>query len=258
MGRKKQARSNAMARSCISTSVIRRPFRTHLLQLVVFASVLSSSSIRAQSVTENVFERTVRLVSNAKSLAFTYTATNIPFGLTLPAVSNGRGILRADTIVFDGNIQYSRAISMPFAVVSCGDKQHLDLGDGVFQPMEGAPNIGKVLLSSDASFLINLLKQFQTSATPTKQTLNKQDVWYAKAGVASLILEKLPSRAPTVHGDVQAEIWINQQTFLLEQIVLTGPLFTGDTGKTSRTLVFARFNEPIELKVPRGKMPCVQ
>lgn len=258
MARSKQARSNAMVRSCSVLNVIRRLFRTRLLQFVFFASILSYSSASAQSVPENVFARTVRLVSKAKSLTFTYTATNIPFGLTLPAVSNGRGILHADTIIFDGNIQYSRAMSMPFAVVSCGDKQHLDLGDGLFQPMEGAPNIGKVLLSSDTSFLVSLLKQFQSSATPTKQALNKQEVWYAKASVASPILENLPSRAPSVRGDVQAEIWINQQTFLLEQVVLTGSLFTGDTGKTSRTLVFARFNEPIELKVPRGKMPCVR
>ncbi len=227
---------------------------------VVFS--VSAHSLQAQKSAgttdfDQLAKRAATAFSKTTSLAFTLTAKSVSPGFSLAAVTGGEGtILFPDRMVFKGTLQSSPAMAAPFVVAGCGTEQFVEMGDGNFMKMEAAPNIGKVLFSSDTSFVLGILKTLEQVTAPKSVKLNNVDTWNVSGVVPASLLKTLPSRRSPAAGDVKAELWLSQKDAKLHQLVLTGPLLDTDTQQTIRTLTLSKFNESATLSVPRGKLPC--
>ncbi len=192
------------------------------------------------------------------TLQFALATHMIPQGLHLSGVAEGEGsVVWPDQLVFRGTIQRTSALTLPFVMVMCGPQQYIELGDSVFQKITGFPDVGRLLFSSDTSFVAGILTGLEQASAPRAATLDKVAVWRLTGLVPNRVLTTLPghAKAPPA-APLKAELWIGQQDLQIRQMTLTGPMFEGDSAKTSRTLTFSRVNQQLTLAVPRGHLPC--
>lgn len=228
--------------------------------VLAVGTALGGADLNAQKKTEDaaaILSKASKTLANLKSLTFTYSAKPVPSGLSLAAVSNGSGqAASADRMVFQGTIQHSPAIAMPFVLATCGKDPYIDMGDGVFTPMPGAPNIGSLLFSSDTSFLAGTLTQLTELSKPESKTVDKVDAWYLKGKAPATLLAKLPGRKAGTPSSPDIELWIGKKDYNVLKVSINGQLFNGDDSKAQRILTFSQFNEKIALTVPRGELPC--
>ncbi|HXC25364.1 MAG TPA: LppX_LprAFG lipoprotein [Gemmatimonadaceae bacterium] len=190
-----------------------------------------------------------------RALQFALVAHQIPAGLHLSGVAGGDGsAIWPDHLVFQGSIQQTPALAMSFVMVMCGPAQYIELGDGVFQQIPGAPNVGRLLFAPDTSFVANVLLHLEQPSTPQAATLEQVATWHLTGTIPNKVLAPLTGVGGP--GPVQAELWIGQQDLRLHQVTLRGAMFTGDSAQTTRTLSFSHFDEHLTLTVPRGQLPC--
>jgi hypothetical protein len=154
-------------------------------------------------------------------------------------------------------MQSTPTLSAPVVFAMCGPDRYIELGDGSFIKMASLPNVHSLLFAPDTGLVPGILTQLEQVTEPEPATVESIQTWRVTGKVADHWLAKIPGRTKPAASPLTAELWIGQADHRLHQAVLHGPMFDGDTTKTTRTLKFSRFNESIPLTVPRGTNPCV-
>lgn len=209
--------------------------------------------------TKELLKKAAANIAKARSLHFTLAAHPVAPGSRLAALVSGEGnVVLPDTVVFQGSMQTTPALAMSIVSTMCGPNQYLEFGDGNFQKMAGAPNVHRLLFSPDSGLVTGILTKLEGASAATAATLDKVSTWQISGTIPTQLLTSLPGRtaATPTTTPVRVQLWIGQQDSQLHQLVITGPLFDGDSAGTVRTLTFSQFNEALKLTVPRGHSPC--
>ena len=205
----------------------------------------------------DVLRRAANNFIKTHALQFALAADKIPAGLHLSGVVQGSGTaIWPDQLAFDGSIKQSPALSMGFSMVMCGPDQYIEMGDGNFQKLSGAPNVGQLFFSHDTSFIAGVLTQLKQPSAPQAVTLDHLPMWHLQGSVPRTVLMPVTGAATSALGAIQAEVWVGQQDMRLHQLTLSGKMFQGDSTQTTRTLTFSHFDDSLALTVPRGTLPC--
>lgn len=218
-----------------------------------------TSPMRAQQAPQSakLIRQTAQTFSKIQAMHFTLAAHAITPGPHLSGVAGGEGsVIWPDQLVFNGSMQTTPAFAVGFTMVMCGANPYVEMGDGNFQKMQGVPNLGRLLFAPDTSFIADILTQITQLSAAQAVTLDQVATWHVTGVVPKTLIAKLPGAAPASAGPLKADLWIGQRDLRLHQLLLSGPMFTGDSTQTTRTLAFSRFDDRTPLTVPRGTLPC--
>ena len=230
-----------------------------LAALVPLAALTATRPASAQQAPQAapLLHKTAKTFAATRALTFTLAAQQVAPGMRLAGITQGDGTaVWPDNLVFSGAMQQTPALSMSFVTVMCGSDQYVELGDGNFQKMAGLPNVGRLLFSSDTSFVSSILSELATPSAPKAVTVDGVAMWYLRGVVPPAILAHLPTAITASTDTLRAELWIGQRDTRLHRLTLNGAMFQGDSTTTTRTLTFSHFDEKPAFTVPRGTVPC--
>ncbi len=182
------------------------------------------------------------------ALHFTLASTNIAPGDF--AVTQAHGdVVRPDKLEIHGIDEIAAGTTAGIGIIFIGSNQYVSFGDtGKYSTTSQLPDL--LAIFSPTQGIGAILSQMQQPSSPVADTVNGVDCWRITGTVPSALLTPITGSAPATPTDVKTTLWIDQNDYQFNQVVLAGVAANGDSPNTTRTFVLSQYNESVTITTP--------
>jgi lipoprotein LprG len=219
-----------------------------LAGLCLVLAACGSSAKTSPYTSPQLIQKASTNFAQDSALHFTLTATNIAPGDF--AVTQAHGdVVRPDKIEIHGIDEITSGVTAGIGIIIIGSNQYVSFGDtGTYKATNQLPDL--LAIFSPSQGIGAILSQMQNPSSPVDDTVNGVDCWRITGTVSSTLLAPITGNPPATPTNVKTTLWIDQNDYQFNQVVLDGVAATGDTPNTTRTFVLSRYNETVTITAP--------
>ena len=220
------------------------------LSLVLCASFAGCASNKAENMTTaDILTKSYDSMQAAKSFHFTmvHDTSGTPISKDILMTKLAGDIVSPDKLqaTIDGTYA-STAIEVKLVTVS-GKTYMTNPISGIW---EVAPDSFKVLSVFDpGTGVAAIIKGLTDASNLGDEKVGKTQCYHLSGNVLSETLAPLTGTTAT-GVKIGTEVWIDQKTFLVQQVKLTGKITDSETDGITRTLNFTNYNKNIDIELP--------